>query len=332
MNRQRTIRPRPALRRQRPSRDSDGRMSLTEHLREFRSRVVKSALAVCVAAIVGWVYYDRIFAALQHPLVVVKQERRDALIGINFQGVTDAFNLKVQVAIYTGLLLASPVWLYQLWSFITPGLHRNERRYTVGFLAAAVPLFAGGAYLAWHVMPKAVEVLIGDLLPAGTTNLIPAGNYLDFVTRFMLAFGLAFVLPVLLVGLNMAGILPAARIAKAWRLAVTLIFLFTAIVTPTPDPATLIVISLAVCSLYVVALGVCLLNERRRGRRAAVPLSDEEVAPLEATLPVEPAAPIDGSAPVAADDADAERVPWRPRYGASDQYDDEMHTDGGGEH
>ncbi|MGN6523069.1 MAG: twin-arginine translocase subunit TatC [Actinomycetes bacterium] len=320
---------RPALRRTRPARGDDGRMTLTEHLREFRSRVVKSALAICAAGILGWVNYDRLFQALQHPLKVLQHDRPDALIGINFQGVTDAFNLKVQVAIYTGLLIASPVWLYQLWAFITPGLHRHERRYAIGFVAAAVPLFCGGAYLAWRVMPKAIEVLVGDFTPSGGNNLVPATDYLDFVTRFMLAFGLAFLLPVLLVGLNMAGILPAARIARAWRLAVTLIFLFTAIVTPTPDPATLVIISLAVCSLYVVALGVCLLNERRRGRRAPVELSDEEAAPLEPALPVEPAAPVDPAPEVS---ADAERVPFRPRYGASDSYDDEVPTDSGGSH
>ena len=158
---------------------------------------------------------------------------------LNFAGVTTAFSLKLKVALFVGVLIASPVWLYQVWAFIVPGLTRREKRTAMAFVAAAVPLFLGGCYLATWALPKAVEVLLG-FTPHGAANLQNASDYLDFVTRFILAFGLAFLLPVFLVVLNVAHVLPARVMIKGWRVAVMLIFVFSAMMTPTPDAWTML--------------------------------------------------------------------------------------------
>ena len=143
----------------------------------------------------------------------------------------------MQIAIYIGLFISSPIWLYQIWAFIVPGLTRKEKRTAAAFLLTAIPLLLGGTYLAYLTLPKAVEILLG-FTPALGSNIIAADLYLNFTSRFLLAFGLAFLLPVFLVALNLIGVLPAAAMLRVWRFAVIGIFVFAAIMTPTPDPYT----------------------------------------------------------------------------------------------
>lgn len=260
-------------------------MSLGDHLRELRSRVVKAALAVVVAGVVGWVWYEPIIDLLSHPLDVGRSARGGTgLVTLNFAGIADPFTLKLKIAFFVGLLIASPVWIYQLWAFITPGLHRNERRYALGFLSAAVPFFLLGAWLAFAVMPKAIEFLI-SLTPTDGSNVVDASFYFTFVTRFILAFGIAFLLPVAMVGVNMAGLVSARRMARAWRISVLAIFVFAAAATPTPDAGTMLLLGGAILFLYVLALGICFLTDRRKARRASAEpsasWSDDEASPLE---------------------------------------------------
>ena len=214
-------------------------MTLREHLTELRSRLVKSIIAIGVGGGVGWVLYDPLFVALQRPFVQVRDQRGLAgLVELNFTGVVDPFSLKIKIALYLGLVAASPVWIYQLWAFITPGLHRHERRYAIGFLTAAVPFFLGGCYLAWLVMPNAVRFLL-EFTPPGASNIIDLQTYINFVLRLVLAFGLAFLFPVALVGVNFAGLVSASKLAHGWRITVFLIFVFAAMFTPTPDAWTI---------------------------------------------------------------------------------------------
>src|SRR5690349_1999695 len=156
--------------RRRP-RDPEGRMPLREHLRELRNRVLKAGAAVLLGAIAGWFLYQPVYEALQKPILDAARERQGELVTLSFDGVATSFNLQLRMAFYIGLVVSSPVWLYQLWAFIVPGLTKREKRYSIGFVAAAVPLFLAGIGLAWLVLPNAVHFLLG-FTPSGTANII----------------------------------------------------------------------------------------------------------------------------------------------------------------
>lgn len=272
----------PPRRKARKQRDPEGRMSLGGHLRELRNRITVSALAVVVGGTVGWIYYSPLLDKLQEPLRQVAEARHTDLVKLNFGGggITEPFSIKIKVAMFVGLLIASPVWIYELWAFVMPGLTKKEKRYAVSFLAVSVPLFLGGSFLAWLVMPKAVVTLL-EFTPAGAVNLPAADTYLTFVTRFILAFGLAFLLPVLMVGLNLAHVLPGRVMLKAWRVSVFLIFVFAAVMTPTPDPWTMCFMALPMIALFFLAVGIGLLVDRSRARKNPyAELSDDEASPL----------------------------------------------------
>jgi sec-independent protein translocase protein TatC len=256
-------------------------MSLADHLRELRRRVVWSVLGLLAGAVVGWFVYTRLLDVLTAPIVHIQKARGDRSIGLNFSGLTQAFSVQLKVAIFVGIILSCPVWLYQIWAFIVPGLTKRERRTSMAFIAAAVPLFVAGCLLALWTMPRVVEVLYG-FTPSGSFNFTNASDYLTFVTRFILAFGLAFLLPVLLVALNVAHVLPARVMIKGWRIAVMLIFVFAALMTPTPDAWTMLVLALPMVGLFYLAVGVSALLDRKRSKNDPdwrdVP--DDEASPL----------------------------------------------------
>lgn len=258
-------------------------MPLREHLRELRSRVWRSAVAVLLGGVLGWVLYDPLFEQLTRPIREIQERRGAAAASINFADVVGPFNLKIKIALTLGILVSCPVWLYQIWAFITPGLTRKERRYSIGFLAAAVPLFLGGAALAYTVLPKAVEFL-NEFVPAGGSSFINADTYFSFVTRIILAFGIAFVIPVVLVGLNLAHLLRGRTMLKHWRITVFACFLFAAIATPTPEATSMCILAGAMCLLFAIAIVISLLVDRRRDARAAAEgfesLPDDEASAL----------------------------------------------------
>src|SRR3954469_679128 len=276
--------------RRRPK-DPEGRMPLREHLRELRTRLIKSGIAILVGAVVGWFLYPWLFAELTKPLEDIVKLHPDRFVKVNFGQVASPFNLQLKLSFYLGFVLSSPVWLYQLWAFIVPGLTRREKRYALAFVAAAVPLFAAGLGLAWLVLPNAIRFLT-DFTPKDSANIITADDYLTFVLRIILAFGLAFVVPLLLVALNLVGILPARSLAKGWRVAVFLCFLFAAIASPTPDAGSMLALAFPMVGLYMIAVGIAFVNDRRKARRAAADgfedLSDDEASPLDDDSGYEP--------------------------------------------
>jgi sec-independent protein translocase protein TatC len=281
----------------RRNQNPDGRMPLGEHFRELRRRVV-----IGLGAFAGWFLYGPLYEALQEPILDASREK-GLEAQVNFPDMTSAFNLHVKLAVYIGIVIASPVWLYEIWAFITPGLTRKERRTSIAFVSAAVPMFLGGIALAWLILPHAVRILF-DFTPVGGSNIISADSYLSFTTRLCLAFGVAFVIPLLLIALNMVGILSGAALGRQWRISVFMIFLFVAIASPSPDVGVMLAMALPLVGLYLLTVGFCLLNDRRRARRRnddpVFGLDDDESSPLEgsaggvlASGPVERPAPLD---------------------------------------
>jgi len=240
-------------------------MPLREHLLELRRRVVRSALAILVGAAVGWFLYDPLLTELTEPIRRVALEK-GRTAELNFPQVASSFDLKVKISIWLGIIVSGPVWIYQLWAFITPGLTRRERRYATAFVAAAFPLFVAGIALAWQFIPNAVRFLT-SFTPEGGSNIIDAQYYLGFVMRLLLAFGIAFLLPVVLVGVNFVGLISGRSMLRSWRWVVVICMTFAAIATPTPEITAMFMLALPMLVLFAVAIGISLLNDRRRGRR-----------------------------------------------------------------
>ncbi|WP_182113935.1 MULTISPECIES: twin-arginine translocase subunit TatC [unclassified Actinotalea] len=241
-------------------------MPLRQHIRELRNRVLLAAAGVVVGAAVAWLWYVPLFELLQEPVVELAAARGD-LITLNFGGVATPLDLQIKVSLFAGAIVTSPWWIYQLWAFVAPGLTRRERWTTVGFVCAGVPLFLVGGALAWFLLPKAVAILSG-FTPPGAANLIDAQGYLEFIMKMVLAFGIAFLLPVVMVGLNAANLVRADTWRAGWRWAVLLSFVFAAVATPTADAISMFALAIPMCALYVLALGLCVLHDRRADRRA----------------------------------------------------------------
>ena len=263
-------------------------MPLTEHLRELRSRLFKSGIAIALGMVVGWIYYAEIFAWLSEPFTqVIDQARANGQeVTLALTGVADPFVLQIQVSAVAGLVLSSPVWLYQLWRFVTPGLHRNERRWALAFVAVATPLFAAGIALAYTVLPFGLDILLG-FTPANVENIVSVDRYLSFFLRTILVFGVGFLTPLLIVLLNFAGVLSGKRLISWWRWIIFGIFIFSAVATPTGDPINLALLAGPILVLVLIAVGIALLNDRRRARKGGrdvidyESLDDDEISPLE---------------------------------------------------
>lgn len=257
-------------------------MSLGDHLREFRRRLFIAAAALVACSVVGWYLFDIIYEHLTAPIQNIAEERGEgALIDLNYAGLTAAFSQRLSLAIWAGTILSAPMWLWQAWAFIVPGLTKKEKRISLLFIAAIVPLFLGGCWFGYVTLPKAVEILLG-FTPEGAANLPEAALYFSFVTRFILVFGIAFLFPVVLVALNVARVLPAHVMLKGWRPAVVLIVLFAAIATPTPDPYTMLLLAAPLVFLYFVAYGIARLIDRRRAadRPDWLEAADDEASTL----------------------------------------------------
>ncbi len=238
-------------------------MPLADHLRELRARIVKSGLALFAAGALGWFLYDPALAILRKPFDDYAAAHPDRTIETTYTGLTSAFSQRLSLAIFLGVIVSSPIWLYQIWAFIMPGLTKKEKRISLSFIGAAVPLFLGGVFMAHYSLPFVVGILL-DFAASGTANLMTLSDYLSFVTRFILAFGIAFLLPVFLVGLNLIGILPADRLAKGWRIAVFAILVFSAMMMPTPDPFTMFLLAGPLIVFFFAALAVCKILDRRK--------------------------------------------------------------------
>ncbi len=266
----------------------EGRMPLMDHLRELRNRVVKIALALIAGMIVGFVFFTPVWHVIERPLcsAVVRGQTGCNTLGVNklvLDGPLDSFYLRVKVAVIAGVILSSPIWLYQIWAFVAPGLYAREKRWSYIFLGTAVPLFLIGVTLAYWSLGRSMHYLLG-LTPEHVSNLIQVDQYMSFVMTMMLAFGIAFLLPLFIVMLNMAGILTHERFRKWRRVMIFGVFLIAGMANPSPDPITMLILGGACAALVEVAEFIVWSNDRRRARLHPDPyagLADDELSPID---------------------------------------------------
>lgn len=240
-------------------------MSLGDHLRELRKRLFISAVAIIIGAIAGFFLAEHVIDLLRIPIEKIAEERNATLM---YTTVTGSFDLRIQIAMTIAILIASPVWLYQIFAFLVPGLTGKEKRYTFGFFFSAVPLFFLGAACGWVLFPHMVELLTGFSAAEDAINL-DAKVYYDFVLKLVLAVGIAFVLPVFLVLLNFVGVLSARAILKGWRVAILVIATFCAIATPAADVISMFLLAIPMIILYFTAALIAWIHDRRLAKRAA---------------------------------------------------------------
>ena len=263
-------------------------MPLMDHLRELRNRVVKMALALAAGMIVGFVFFNPVWRVIERPLchATIRGYTGCSKLGVNMlslDGPLDSFYLRVKVAVIVGLILSSPVWLYQIWAFIAPGLYSREKRWSYIFLGTAVPLFLTGITLAYWSLGRSMHYLLG-LTPGGVANIIQVDQYMSFVMAMMLAFGIAFEVPLLIVMLNLAGILTHQRFKKWRRVMIFSVFVIAGMANPSPDPITMLILGGACAALVEVAEFIVWSNDRRRARLHPDPyadLTDNELSPIE---------------------------------------------------
>jgi sec-independent protein translocase protein TatC len=272
-------------------------MPLIAHLRELRRRLTISVLAVFVAAIAAAFFYTQLFNLLTDPFYQIADNYKGSNVTLNFGGIGDPFSYELKICAMVGIFASSPVWMYQLWAFLAPGLHKNERRWGIGFVVVSVPLFIGGALLAYVFLPKGFNLLIGfNPAPKRVANIINLDNYLSFIMRMFLVFGLAFVMPVFLVAINLIGILPGRLMFRAWRPVTLGAFVFAAVATPTGDPWTMTALAVPMLLLFLGAAGLCVVLDRRRRRRGVDGL-DYDTLDDDAPSPLDDSArPLDDSA------------------------------------
>ncbi len=239
----------------------EGRMTLWEHLAELRSRLIKSAIAVAVGAVVGWIIFPW---ALEFLLEPYKDVNPDAALFV--QDPLEPFAVRIKVSAYLGIMFAMPVLLWQIWRFVTPGLYPHEKKYAIPFVVSALVLFVFGATVAYYTLPAALEFLSG-IAGDQVEEIYSPQKYLTLIVYMMLAFGAGFEFPVLLVALQLVGVLTPRQLLGWWRWALVVIVVVAAVITPSGDPISLLALSLPMVVLYFVAIGIGALFTRRKRKQ-----------------------------------------------------------------
>ena len=256
-------------------------MTLFEHLRELRYRLVIAALAIIVGMIVAWFFRQSLMDLLQQPyfkaIEALKVNHPDASTSLVNINLTSPLTLALKVSALAGAIATAPIWLYQLWAFIVPGLLSKEKKWALIFIGAATPMFAGGVAVAYIVMPKGIMVLL-SFTQSGVTNLQDINAYLSFLLRAMVVFGIAFVIPLIVLMLNIVGVVKAKQLSKYRTLVIFGTFVFGAIATPSTDPFSMLALAAPMSVLFLAAEVIAHILDRRKARRAATAGDDLLIA------------------------------------------------------
>jgi sec-independent protein translocase protein TatC len=260
-----------------PALPPDGTMTLFEHLRELRYRLIVSILAIIVGMVVAWFFRYDLLDILQRPyfqaIAALKAKHPDAntsLVNIN---LTSPLTLSLKVSALAGAIATAPIWLYQLWAFVVPGLLAKEKKWALVFIAAATPMFVGGVVVAYVVLPKAITVLL-SFTQSGVTNLQDINAYLAFLLRLMLVFGIGFLIPLIVLMLNIVGVIKAKQMAKYRSLVIFATFVFGAVATPSTDPFSMLAVAAPMALLFLAAEVIAHILDRRKERQAALAGND----------------------------------------------------------
>ncbi len=261
-----------------------GTMPLTDHLRELRRRLTIIVAAILLGTIAGWMIYPSVFDFIKQPYIdgiapLLERKGFDAELVLT-GGVGSAFSFQLKLSLVIGLLISSPVWIGQLWGFVLPALHRKEKRWVYLLTAAGAPLFAGGVAVGYFVLPKGIEVLIG-FAPESINVLLTLGDYLNFLIRTLLVFGIASEIPLVVIMLNRLGLVSAKQLANARPWTIIGIFIFAAVATPSTDPLTMLFLAGPMTILYLISEAIAKLTDRKKARVSRQDLRDDEASPLD---------------------------------------------------
>jgi sec-independent protein translocase protein TatC len=255
-----------------PPTPPDGSMTLFEHLRELRYRLVIAVGAIIIGMIVSALFYDQLFAILRFPYDVaiadLKEKNPDQVTDLVNIGLTSPFTLALKICAVSGMVLTAPIWLYQLWAFIVPGLLAKEKKWALIFIGTATPLFLAGVAVGYMVMPKGISVLLG-FTQDGVDNLQNINDFLSFLLRLMVVFGIAFLIPLVVLMLNIVGVVKASQLSKARIYVIFGCFVFGAVATPSTDPFSMLALALPMGVLFLAAEGIAHILDRRKASRAA---------------------------------------------------------------
>ncbi len=257
-----------------------GRMALVDHLRELRARLLRSVLVFVVVLVISLFFYDPLLDLVIGPYSkAVDALGSDVTSNAYIKGAGGPLLLQLKLCALAAVVVSSPYWLYQVWAFIVPGLHAHEKRWSKVFMGVAGPLFALGIATGYYVLPKGLEVLIG-FTPARLENLVEFGEYFSFFTRMLLIFGISFQIPLFVVLLNLAGVLPARLLSEYRPWIILGVFGFAAVATPSTDPFSMLMLAIPMTLLFLASEVIARFTDRRRTRNAAEPaLGDDEATP-----------------------------------------------------
>ena len=241
----------------------DDRMTLTEHLSELRSRIIRSLLAVVVGIIVFLTFYDQVLNFLWRPYKTLCKRKPHLVCDLQFIGPLEGFTTRLSICTYGGIILALPVIMWQIWRFIVPALHKKEKKYAIPFIFSSVLLFLLGAAVAYWTLTPALDFLI-SWSGSGVKANFQVSKYVSLVGLMIAVFGITFEFPVLLVFLQMVGVVTPQTLLKQWRYSTVIIFVIAAVITPSGDPYSMMALAIPMTLFYVISIAIGLIFQKRK--------------------------------------------------------------------